>query len=62
MADEEGKQFKLFDQPLKCPLCQNDRFWKDRTKLETGYLSWKPEMPGFRLTCTRCRHVLWFED
>lgn len=62
LSRDDGKEYKVYGQPLVCPLCANKSFWKDDTKIEQAYFSLRPQRPGFRLTCTHCKYILWFED
>lgn len=52
------------DHPLRCPICEHERFWKRKTLMNTPGLTffgveWANRQ-AVNFVCERCGHVLWF--
>jgi hypothetical protein len=63
-TDKDPKAETVAGKPLRCPICQHDRFWSRPTMLPRRALAimdieWAAPKAVVH-ACARCRHLLWF--
>lgn len=61
MAKDEAQTFNVLDNPLKCPICGHDKFFRRGASIDLPPLTFGLDREAETLTCEKCSHVLWFE-
>jgi predicted nucleic-acid-binding Zn-ribbon protein len=63
-SDEDTEAVTVQGKPLRCQVCQNDRFWQQKAQLHSGFATFfDVEWASPTCTCvicSSCRYVHWF--